>query len=127
MKYKNIDIRIISNVEESKQHLEKDYETLQNKGIDNIIKEQFISWLLGDLFKEKSIDKVFDGLKIYDITYNYGKISENYSPTGEENYFGQFQFCFESCSKYTNDIFDVVAMNIYILNNSIVKVDGYDI
>lgn len=127
MKYKDIDILISFNEEESKAHIKSDYEVLNKVGIDNIIKEQFIPWLLGEQFKEKDVNKVFEGLKIYDISYQYGKIIADYSPTKEEDYFGQFEFSFESGSDYTNDIFEAVAMQVYVLNNSIVKVSGYDI
>jgi hypothetical protein len=66
-------------------------------------------------------------MKAYEVSYHYGKIVANYSPTNEENYFGQFEFCFESCNDYTKDIFEAVAMQIYVLNGSVVKVSGYDI
>lgn len=127
MKYKDIDIVISFNKEESEAHIKSDYEVLNKVGIDNIIKEQFIPWLLGEQFKDKDVNKVFEGLKIYDISYQYGKIIADYSPTKEEEYFGQFEFSFESGSDYTNDIFEAVAMQVYVLNDSIVKVSGYDI
>ena len=44
-----------------------------------------------------------------------------------KNYFGQFEFYFESYNDYTKDIFEAVAMHIYILNESAVKVSRYDI
>lgn len=127
MKYKNVDIIISFNKEESEKHIKSDYEVLNNVGIDNIVKEQFIPWLLGEQLKDKDLDKVFAGLKVYEISYQYGKIVANYSPTKKENYFGQFEFCFESCNDYTKDIFEAVAMQVYVLNESVVKVSGYDI
>ena len=127
MKYKELDISISFNEEESKKHIEKDYNIINEEGIDNIIKECFIPWLLGDQFKDKDIDKVFDGLKAYEVSYHYGRIVAKYSPTNEDNYFGQFEFCFKSCNDYTSDILEAVAMQIYVLNGSIVKVSGYDI
>jgi hypothetical protein len=127
MKYKDLDVIITFDKEESEKHIEADYNTLINEGIDKIIKEQFISWLLGEQFNDKDIDKVFEGMKAYEVSYHYGKIVANYSPTNEENYFGQFEFCFESCNDYTKDIFEAVAMQIYVLNGSVVKVSGYDI
>lgn len=33
-------------------------------------------------------------MKVYEVSYHYGKLVANYSPTNEENYFGQFEFCF---------------------------------
>ena len=127
MKYKELDITIPFNEEDSKKHIEEDYNVINKEGIDNIIKKQFIPWLLGDQFKDKDVDKVFDGLKTYEALYHYGKIVAKYSPTHEDNYFGQFEFCFESCNDYTSDILEAAAMQIYVLNGSIVKVSGYDI
>lgn len=127
MKYKNVDIIISFDKEESKKHIEADYNILNQKGIDNIIKGQFIPWLLGEQFNDKDIDKVFEGMKVYEVSYHYGKLVANYSPTNEENYFGQFEFCFENCNDYTKDIFEAAAMQIYVLDGSVVKVSGYDI
>lgn len=125
--YNNIKIVIEFNVEESKKHLVEDYNVLEKEGIDNIIKSQFIPWLKGDQFKDKDVEKVYEGLKLYSITYDYEKIIEEYSPTGKENYFGQFEFCFESMNEYTSDMLEAVSMQIYILDGKIVKVSGYDI
>lgn len=127
MKYKALDIIITFNADDSKKHIEQDFKILLENGIDNIIKEKFIPWLLGTSFPDKETDKVFDGLNLYEITYHYGKIIDKYSPTGEENYFGQFEFCFESGNEYTSDILEASAMQIYVLDNKIVKVSGYDI
>ena len=66
-------------------------------------------------------------MKVYEVSYNYGKIVANYSPTNEENYFGQFEFCFYSCNNYTKDIFEAGTMQVYVLNESVVKASGYDI
>lgn len=127
MKYRNIDIVITDNKEESEKNIERDYKVLDEVGIDNIIKEKFIPWLLGEDFADRNHEQVFEGLKLYDISYCYGKIIDKYSPTGEENYFGQFEFSFESGNDYTKDIFEAVAMEIYVLDGKIVKVRGFDI
>jgi len=92
-----------------------------------LIKEHFIPWLLNDQFKDRDPQKVFEGLRVFEIFYNYGKIIAKYSPTGEENYFSQFEFDFESSNEYTEDILEASAMKVYILNGKIVKVEGYDI
>ena len=127
MKYKDLNIIIALNKEESEKHIEEDLKVLTEKGIDNIVKESFIPWLLGTDFQDKDKDKVFEGLKLYEIEYHYGKIIEKYSPTGEENYFGQFEFCYESGNDYTSDILEAVAMQIFVLDGKIVKVSGFDI
>lgn len=127
VKYKDIDIEIIQNEEESRKHIEVDFKVLLENGIDNLIKEKFIPWLLGSDFLDKDIDMVFDGLKIYEITYTYGRIVGEYSPTGEENYFGQFEFSFISDNDYTDEILDAAAMGIYVLDGKIVNVRSYDI
>lgn len=127
MKYRDIDVTITLKEDDSKKHIKEDFEILEKIGIDNIIKEKFIPWLLGEEFLDRDKDKVFEGLSLYEIDYYYGKIIDKYSPTGEENYFGQFEFCFESGSDYTSDILEAVAMEIYVLDGNVVKVSGYDI
>ena len=127
MKYNNIEIQISYNDSESKNHIEEDFQTIMNKGIDNIIKENFIPWLTATDYKDADKNKIFEGLKLFKIEYHYGKIIDKYSPTGETNFFGQFDFCFESGSKYTDDIFEAVGMEVIILNGEIVQVNGYDI
>lgn len=127
MKYRDIDVTITLKEDDSKKHIKEDFEVLEKIGIDNIIKEKFIPWLLGEEFLDRDKDKVFEGLSLYEIDYHYGKIIDKYSPTGEENYFGQFEFCFESGSDYTSDILEAVAMEIYVLDGNVVKVSGYDI
>ena len=125
--YKDVPIEIEFDIDQSKEHIEEDIRVLCDTGIDSLIKEHFIPWLLNDQFKDRDPQKVFEGLRVFEIFYNYGKIIAKYSPTGEENYFGQFEFDFESSNEYTEDILEASAMKVYILNGKIVKVEGYDI
>lgn len=127
MKYKDLEIEVYLNVEESNKHLEEDYNALMGIDVEELVKTKFIDWLLGSDFLDRDRDKVYEGLKLYEVNYHYGKIVAQYSPTGEDNYFGQFEFCYESCSEYTDDIFDAVAMQVYMLDGKVVKVSGYDI
>lgn len=127
IKYNGVNIVINFNANESKEHLTEDYKVLEKEGIENLIKNQFMTWLKGEQFKDRDDNRIYDGLKLYAISYEYGKIIDKYSPTGEENYFGQFQFSFESSNEYTNDMLEAVAMEVYVLNGKIVKVSGYDI
>lgn len=125
--YKGLPIEIQFDPEISRAHLEDDLAVLDRAGFDWIVRERFIPWLKGADFTDRDDDKIFEGLKLYEILYNYGKIIAKYSPTGEENMFGQFEFSFESASEYTADMLEAVAMQVYILNGEIVKVGGYDI
>lgn len=125
--YKDVPIEIEFDIDQSKEHIDQDFRVLCDTGIDSLIKEHFIPWLLNDQFKDRDPQKVFEGLRVFEIFYNYGKIIAKYSPTGEENYFGQFEFDFESSNEYTEDILEASAMKVYILNGKIVKVEGYDI
>ncbi len=127
MKYNDIEVKISANIEESKKHIEEDFQTIMKKGIDNIIKENFIPWITATDYKDRDKNKIFEGLKLYGIDYYYGKIVDKYSPTGETNYFGQFNFNFESGSEYTDDIFEAVCMEIIVLDGKIVQVNGFDI
>lgn len=114
-------------VEVSEAHVEEDFRVLEQTGIERIIRERFIPWLKGEEFTDRDDEKIFEGLRLYEITYTYGRIIARYSPTGEENYFGQFEFSFESGSAYTADMLEAVAMQVYVLDGKIVKVDGYDV
>ena len=127
MEFNDLVIRIDFNIEESKEKVESDLNALMNVGVDNLIKNHFMKWLLGEDFKDRDPDKVLEGLKLYEISYHYGKICEQYSPTGKEDMFGQFELCFESGNEYTADILEAVAMQVYLLNGEVVKVSGFDI
>ena len=124
--YNGIKINIIFDIENGKSHIQEDYEVINNIGIDNIIKNHFIPWLKGDTYNEKDDEQIYNGLKIYNITYQYSNISKEYSPTQEEDFFGEFTFAFECGNDYVEDIFECVEMIIYVNNGKIVKVIGYD-
>ena len=127
VEYKGIQIEIEFNIEESKEHLLEDYSVLQNEGIDKIIKERFIPWFKTDKFKDRDDNLIYEDLKIYDIVYCYGMIDAKYSSSKTEEKAGQFKFFFESGNKYTSDMLESTAMEIYVLNGKIVKVDGYEV
>jgi hypothetical protein len=127
MKYNGIEVKLQSDDKDSKENVSSDFTVLENKGIEKIIKKDFIKWLKGEDFLDKDDEEIFKGLKVYEITYRYGRIIEKYSPIKKEGYFGQFEFCFESSSEYTNEIFEAVAMQVYVYNGKVVKVSGYDI
>lgn len=127
MKYKGIEIQIIFEKEESTKHLEADFNVVLEKGLDNIIKENLIPMLIETDCTDKELKKILKGIKLFDIYYCYSKIIAEYSPTKEEEYFGQIKFCFESCNKYTKNLFEAVEIEIYILDGQIVKIIGYDI
>lgn len=125
--YNNIQININSNKEISSMHIEQDFKTIQTKGIENLIKEELIPWLLNTQFVDKDKNKVCDGLKINKITYHYGLVVEAYSPTKKTDYFGQFEFIFVSANDYTKDILEACSMIVYIKDDSIVNVEKYDV
>ena len=125
--YNGITVKIENNIEESEKHFNYDFSVLKNKGIEKIIKKEFLPWLKGKEFKYKNDNKILEGLKLYEITYYYGKIVEKYSPINKEAFFGQFEFCFNSSSEYTADMLEAVAMQVYVYEGKVVKVSGYDI
>ncbi len=127
IQYNGITVKIETNVEESKKHLNYDFSVLKNRGIEKIIKKKFLPWLKGEDFKSKNDNKILAGLKLYEINYYYGKIIEKYSPINKEAFFGQFEFCFNSSSEYTEDMLEAVAMQVYVYEGKIVKVSGYNI
>ena len=125
--FKVEDVRIELNIEDSQKHINKDFAALEKAGIHNIIKNDFLPWLKGKQFKRKNEKMILDGIEIYDITYHYGRIIEKYSPTKKEGYFGQFEFSINSTTEYTQNIFESVAMQVYVFEDKIVKVSGYEI
>lgn len=123
----NIQIAINKNYFDSKKHIYDDYKKLENIGIDTIIKDRFISWLKSEKFKDIDNDKFLNGLKIISIYYDYYKINDTLSPTKKTDFFGVFVFKFVSISDYTKDMLESVCMSIFINNDNIVEVTGYDI
>ena len=127
IKYEGIAVEIGYRIEESKNHLSEDYAVLERDGIENLIRNRFIPWFKTEEFIDRDDDLIYEGLKINRIEYCYSMISSRYSPTKKEEKIGQFEFFFESCNEYTSDMMESVAMQVYVLNNQIVKVDGYEV
>lgn len=127
VKYKDVEIEIDDETEDSRNHFYEDYNIILQEGIDKIIKEKFIPWLKGEDFTDRDDEKILEGLKVYYVMYRYSKCIAEYSPIGKEEYFGVFEFHFESSDDYVSDILQAVAMEIYIYGNKIVKVDGYEV
>lgn len=127
IKYKNVAIEIEYDIEESKKQLSEDYSLLQNEGIETIIKEIFIPWLKADAYTDRDDNLIYEGLEIYAITYRYGLLGARYSHTDKEEMVGQFDFFFRSRNEYTSDMMESVAMQVYILNGRILKIDGYEV
>ncbi|GEM_PF-414777 len=125
--YRDNEIIISFNAEESREHIRDDFGVLMSEGIEKIIKERFIPWLKGDQFPDKDDALVYDGLHLTGILYHHGRIIARYSPTGTDGRFGQFEFTFDSCSAYTEDMLEAVAMQVYVYDGKIVKVSGYDV
>ena len=127
LKYNNIDILISANNEESLKHIEKDYKILSNEGIEKLIKNNFIPWLKGNEFKSLDYLKIYNGLKITAISYHYHQIIAKYSPTEKDDFFGEFEFDFESCNEYTKDLLKASAFVILINDDKIYFGRNYDI
>ena len=127
--YKDINIKISLNKNylDSKKHIYDDFKVIENIGIDNIIKENFLPWFKGKDFQDRDDNKIINGLKVVNIDYNYHRIINTYSPTKETDFFGEFVFEFVSSSDYTKDMLEAVSMNIFVNNGKVVKVTGYDI
>ena len=125
--YEGVPVCIDYNIDESKEHLSQDYAVLQNESIENIIRSRFIPWFKSDEFQDRDDDMIYEGLKIYDITYRYGLIEARYSPSNIEEKAGEFIFFFEPGNDYISDMMESVAMQIYVLNSKIVRVDGFEV
>lgn len=127
IKYNNIEILISSNKEESLKHVEADFKTLKKNNIEDLIKKNFIPWLKGENYTELDDDKIYDGLKLTNISYNYHNIIAKYSPTNKDDFFGEFEFDFISGNKYTKDLLQASAFVILVNNNTIYFGKNYDI
>ncbi len=125
--FREVEVRVDPPDDESEKHVAADSEVIRREGLDKIIRTRFIPWVKGEQFADRDDGQIFDGLTLYDIVYYYGRIVEKYSPTGEEGFFGQFEFDFESGSDDTADMLESVAMQVYVFIGEIVKVDGFDI
>lgn len=127
LKWNNIDILISSNNEESSKHIQNDYEVLESEGIEKLIKNNFIPWLKGDEFKNLDNDKIYNGLKLTNISYHYHKIISKYSPTEKDDFFGEFEFDFESNNNYTQDLLQASAFVVLVNDKKVYYGRNYDI
>ena len=127
LSFRGVPVTIIFDIEAGQHHLAEDFAALEKAGIDNLIKTDFIAWLKGDNGTNISDETIFAGLHLYGVNYQYGKIVAQYSPTGEEDNFGQFEFDFDCGNEECRDVFEAVAMQVYVHDGEIVKVSGFDI
>ena len=127
LKWNDVDIVISFNREESLKYIKEDFEVLQSEGIEELIKNNFIPWLKGDGFKDLDDEKIFDSLKVSNITYHYQGIISKYSPTKEDGFFGQFTFEFTRDNDYTEALFDAVAFVVLVGDGKIYMGKHYDI
>ena len=125
--YNGVNVVVTFRKEESFKHIYDDFKVLQEHGIERLIKDEFIPWLVSAEFKDRDKDTIFEGLKISHITYTYGMICEKYSPTGADNYFGQFELDLESCSDYTEDMLQQSAIAVYIMDGKVVGTKKWDV
>lgn len=127
LEYNGVHVVVTFRKDESLKHVYDDFRVLEEHGIERIIREEFIPWLVSAEFKDRDRDKICEGLKISHITYTYGMICGKYSPTGADNYFGQFELDLNSCSDYTEDMLQQSAIEIYILDGKIVGTRKWDV
>ena len=127
LSFRGVPVTIIFDIEAGQHHLAEDFAALEKAGIDNLIKTDFIAWLKGDNGTNISDETILAGLHLYGVNYQYGKIVAQYSPTGEEDNFGQFEFDFDCGNEECRDVFEAVAMQVYVHDGEIVKVSGFDI
>ncbi len=127
LKYRDNEILISGNKEDSLKHIEEDYKVLENEGIEKLIKTNFISWLKGEDFKELDDEMIFNSLRITSISYHYHRIVEKYSPTGKDDFFGEFEFDFESSNGYTKDLLQASAFVLLINGDKVYQGTNFDI
>lgn len=104
------------------KYLDKDFPIMKSN-VNKLIDNELIPWIKPT--KELTFDKIKNDLKLYCISYSYNHIIAKYSPTQKDDYFGEFDFSFESKEGYS--YIQAVEMKVYIKNNEILKVSCYDI
>lgn len=127
LKYNGIEIMIGSNKEESLKHIEEDFEVIKNTGIENMIKTNFIPWLKGDNFKDLNDEEIYNGLRLTDISYSYHRFVAKYSPTEQDDYFGEFEFDFESGNDYTENLLQASAFVVLVNKGKVYFGNNFDI
>ena len=127
LSWNGIPIEISFRPEESRAHIQEDFAVLESCGIETLIRERFLPWLKTENFADLDDERIMEGLKLTGILYTYGRIVARYSPTGEDDMFGQFEFDFASSGPYTEQLLEASAMQVYVKDKKIVKVSGYDI
>ena len=127
LEYNGVHVVVTFRKDESLKHLYDDFKTLEEHGIERIIRDEFIPWLVNTEFQDKDKEKVFEGLKVVFVAYTYGMICEKYSPTGADDYFGQFELHLNSCNDYTEDMLQQSAIEIYILDGKIAGTRKWDV
>ena len=125
--YQNIEIECPFDPKESEAHLEHDFHVLEEYGIDRLILERWIPWLKTEEFRDMDDRKIYEGLRLTSITYSFGRIIAKYSPTKQDDMFGQFEFDFESSNDYTADLLEACAMEVFVKGDEIVRVSGFEI
>lgn len=114
LKYQGVEIAISSNAEESLRHINPDYKALEKAGIEILIKANFIPWLKGNGHKNLDNELIYQGLRLTNISYHYGRIVAKYSPTKQDDFFGQFEFDFDSSNEYTKELLESSAFVVLI-------------
>ena len=85
LEYNGVHVVVTFRKGESLKHLYDDFKTLEEHGIERIIRDEFIPWLVSTEFQDKDKEEVFEGLKVVFVAYTYGMICEKYSPTGADD------------------------------------------
>lgn len=125
--YNDIEIEIKSNRTESLKHINNDYEVIKKNRIEDLIKSNFIPWLKGEDFKALNDDEIYKGLKLINISYSYHKINEKYSPTNQDDFFGEFEFDFESGNSYTENLLQASAFVLLVNSDKVYYGKHHDI
>lgn len=97
------------------------------EGIEKFIKSKFIIWLKGDNFKDLEDEKIYEGLRLTYVSYEYNFICDKYSPTNKDDYFGEFNFGFESGNEYTENLLQASEFRLLINNGKVYYGGNYDI
>ena len=127
LRYRDVPVVISLDQEQSKPHVEEDFAVLTGAGIETLVREKLIPWIKGEQFPDREDEKIYTGLRLYEIDYSYSRIVARYSPTGEDGLFGEFSLNYESAGDYTADMLEAVEMRVLVANGKIAGVRCFDV
>ena len=121
-----VKVAVRDSSEDKLDQLEKDFKVLK-KEYKSYIDSKFIPWLKGSKYKDISDKELKNSIKLESIDYGYTHTIAKYSPTGKDDYFGEFELMYRPTNNAGKEVFDVASITLYIKGNKVVKATCTDV